>query len=441
LDNVSTKQRRIAKLAKQSPQMSFTSLAYMMDVAWLREAYRRTRRDGAVGVDGVTAEEYGKHLDENLQSLLDRAKSGSYRAPPVRRVHIPKGSGNETRPIGIPAFEDKVLQRAVVMLLEPIYEEDFHEGSYGFRQKRSAHQALEALWKCSMNVAGGWILEVDIRKFFDTIDHAHLRDFLRHRVRDGVLTRLIGKWLNAGVMEDGRITYPEEGSPQGGVVSPILANVFLHYVLDRWFAEAVVPRMKGRVNLIRFADDFVMVFSSEEDARRVMEVIPKRFERYGLAVHPEKTRLVDFRRPSRHCNRRDGDSGDRKPETFDLLGFTHYWTTNYRGKLIIRRKTMKKRLARAIHSIRQWCRLNRHNPIPKQYEKLVQKVRGHYAYYGITGNAISLAKFHSEVERSWRFWLDRRNSERSMTWDKYRRLLKRYPLPQPRIVHSFVRTT
>jgi len=220
-----------------------------------------------------------------------------------------------------------------------------------------------------------------------------------------------------------------------------LANVFLHYVLDRWFAEAVVPRMKGRVNLIRFADDFVMVFSSEEDARRVMEVIPKRFERYGLAVHPEKTRLVDFRRPSRHGNRRDGDSGDRKPETFDLLGFTHYWTTNYRGKLIIRRKTMKKRLARAIHSIRQWCRLNRHNPIPKQYEKLVQKVRGHYAYYGITGNAISLAKFHSEVERSWRFWLDRRNSERSMTWDKYRRLLKRYPLPQPRIVHSFVRTT
>jgi group II intron reverse transcriptase/maturase len=421
--------------------MSFTSLAYMMDVAWLREAYRRTRRDGAVGVDGVTAEEYGEHLDENLQSLLDRAKSGSYRAPPVRRVHIPKGSGNETRPIGIPSFEDKVLQRAVVMLLEPIYEEDFHEGSYGFRPKRSAHQALEALWKCSMNVAGGWILEVDIRKFFDTIDHAHLRDFLRHRVRDGVLTKLIGKWLNAGVIEDGRVTYPEEGSPQGGVISPILANVFLHYVLDRWFAEAVVPRMKGRVNLIRFADDFVMVFSSEDDARRVMEVIPKRFERYGLTVHPEKTRLIDFRRPSRYRNRRDGDSGDPKPETFDLLGFTHYWTTNYKGKLIIRRKTMKKRLARAIHSVRQWCRLNRHNPIQEQYEKLVQKVRGHYAYYGITGNAISLAKFHCEIERSWRFWLDRRNSERSMTWDKFQCLLQRHSLPQPRIVHSFVRKT
>ncbi len=417
--------------------MSFTSLAYLMDVAWLREAYRRTRRDGAVGVDGVTAVEYEKCLDENLQSLLDRAKSGSYRAPPVRRVHIPKGSGNETRPIGIPTLEDKVLQRAVVMLLEPIYEEDFHEGSYGFRPKRSAHQALEALWKCSMNVAGGWILEVDIRKFFDTIDHTHLRDFLRHRVRDGVLTRLIGKWLNAGVMEDGTVTYPEEGSPQGGVISPILANAFLHYVLDLWFAEEVVSRMKGRVNLIRFADDFVMVFSREDDARRVMEVIPKRFEKYGLTVHPEKTRLVDFRRPNRYRN----NTGQSKPETFDLLGFTHYWARNYKGNLIIRRKTMKKRLARAIRSVRQWCRLNRHNPIEEQYAKLVQKVRGHYAYYGITGNGPSLATFHCEVERGWRFWLDRRNSERSMTWDKYRRLLNRYPLPQPRIVHSFVRNT
>jgi RNA-directed DNA polymerase len=437
VNNVSTKQIRIAELAKQSPQMSFTSLAYMMDVPWLQEAYRRTRRDGAVGVDGVTAVEYEKRLDENLQSLLDRAKSGSYRAPPVRRVHIPKGSGKETRPIGIPTLEDKVLQRAVAMLLEPIYEEDFHEGSYGFRPKRSAHQALEALWKCSMNVAGGWILEVDIRKFFDTIDHTHLRDFLRHRVRDGVLTTLIGKWLNAGVMENGTITYPEEGSPQGGVISPLLANVFLHYILDQWFEQVVRPCMKGRVELIRFADDFVMVFSCEDDAKRVMEVVPKRFEKYGLTVHPEKTRLVDFRRPKRYRN----NSGQSKSETFDLLGFTHYWTRNYKGNLIIRRKTMRKRLARAIHSVREWCRLNRHNPIKEQYEKLVQKVRGHYAYYGITGNAISLGKFHCEVERSWRFWLDRRNSERSMTWDKFQCLLQRHPLPQPRIVHSFVRKT
>ncbi len=413
----------------------------MMDVPWLREAYRRTRRDGAVGVDGVTAEEYEKHIDENLQSLLDRAKSGTYRAPPVRRVHIPKGSGSETRPIGIPTLEDKVLQRAVVMLLEPIYEEDFHECSYGFRPRRSAHQALEALWKCSMNVGGGWVLEVDLRKFFDTIDHAHLRDFLQQRVRDGVLIKLIGKWLNAGVMEDGAVSYPKKGSPQGGVISPLISNVFLHYVLDQWFEQVARPRLKGRAHLVRFADDFAMVFSREDDARRMMEVLPKRFEKYGLTVHPEKTRLVDFRRPRRHHSGRDNDSGGHKPETFDLLGFTHYWTRNYKGRLIIRRKTMKSRLARALRSIRQWCRLNRHNSIKQQYDTLVQKMRGHYAYYGITGNAAALNRFHRQVERIWRFWLNRRNNENKMLWEKFHRVLRRYCLPKPRIVHSFVRTT
>src|ERR1043166_7525885 len=215
---VSTKQERIAGLAKQSPQMAFTSLAHLMDIDWLKEAYRRTRKDGAAGVDGVTADEYEQNLEDNLQGLLDRVKSGAYRAPPVRRVHIPKGgSAAETRPIGIPTLEDKILQRAVVMLLEPIYEQDFHDCSFGFRPGRSAHQALEALWKQTMDSHGGWILEVDIRKFFDTLEHAHLREFVKRRVRDGVLLRLIGKWLQAGVREDGTVTYPEAGSPQGGV--------------------------------------------------------------------------------------------------------------------------------------------------------------------------------------------------------------------------------
>ena len=241
----------------------------------------------------------------NLQSLLDRAKSGTYRAPPVRRVHIPKaGSTTETRPIGIPTLEDKVLQRAVVMLLEPIYEQDFDAGSYGFRPGRSAHDALEELWKRTMDSSGGWILEVDIRKFFDTLDHAHLREFLQHRVRDGVLKRLIGKWLKAGVMEEGNVSYPEAGSPQGGVISPLLANVFLHYVLDTWFRQEVQPRLRGRAHLIRYADDFVILFTHEEDARRVMEVLPKRFGKYGLTLHPDKTRLVPFRRPSCKTNDR-----------------------------------------------------------------------------------------------------------------------------------------
>jgi RNA-directed DNA polymerase len=261
LNNVSTKQERIAKLAKQSSQMTFTSLAYLVDINWLKEAYRRTRKDGAVGVDGVTAEEYEQDLEGNLQRLLDRAKSGTYRAPPVRRVHIPKGvSSTETRPIGIPTLEDKILQRAVVMLLEPIYEQDFLDCSYGFRPKRSAHQALESFRTQLMDRRGGWVLEVDIRKFFDNLDHGHLRKFLQHRVRDGVLLRLIGKWLNAGVAEDGSVSYPDVGSPQGGVVSPLLSNIFLHYVLDLWFEEEVRPRLKSRAFLIRFADDFVIGF-------------------------------------------------------------------------------------------------------------------------------------------------------------------------------------
>ncbi len=276
--DVSTKQQRIAELARQSPEMGFTSLAHLINIDWLMEAYRRTRKDGAVGVDGQTGEDYAANLKDNLQSLLDRAKSGTYQAPPVRRVHIPKGgSATETRPLGIPTFEDKVLQRAVVMVLEAIYEQDFTDCSYGFRPGRSAHQALDALWKKTMAMGGGWILDVDIRKFFDTIDHAHLRDFLKRRIRDGVLIRLIGKWLNAGVLENGCVTHPETGSPQGGVVSPLLSNLFLHYVLDDWFEREVQPRLKGESFLIRYADDFVMGFAHETDARRVLAVLPKRF--------------------------------------------------------------------------------------------------------------------------------------------------------------------
>ena len=249
---VSTKQKRIATLAKQSPEMAFTSLAYLMDIDWLAEAYRRTRKNGAVGVDGVTAEDYEEDLEGNLQRLLDRAKSGTYKAPPVRRVHIPKGgSSTETRPLGIPTLEDKVLQRAIVMLLQPIYEQDFLNCSYGFRPGRSAHQALTSFRDQTMNcrTRGEWVLEVDIRKFFDNLDHQHLRQFLQLRVRDGVLLRLIDKWLKAGVMEDGNVSYPDSGSPQGGVISPLISNVFLHYVLDQWFEQEVTPRLLSLIHI------------------------------------------------------------------------------------------------------------------------------------------------------------------------------------------------
>ena len=284
--------------AKNTSQAALTTLAHHIDIGWLTEAYRRTRKDGAVGVDGQSAQQYAEALEANLQSLLNRAKSGDYQAPPVKRVHIPKGDGKSTRPLGIPTFEDKVLQKAVAMVLEAVYEQDFMSCSYGFRPGRGAHGALQALWEQTMAIGGGWVLEADIEKFFDSVDHARLREVLSQRVRDGVLTRLIGKWLKAGVMEEGMVRHPEAGTPQGGVISPLLANVYLHEVLDVWWERDVRPRLRGRTALVRYADDFVMVFETEEDAHRVAEVLPKRFERYGLRLHPEKTRLVRFTRPT-----------------------------------------------------------------------------------------------------------------------------------------------
>jgi RNA-directed DNA polymerase len=435
---VSTRQQRIAELAKQSPEMGFTSLAYHIDLVWLCEAYQRTRKDGATGVDGQTAEDYAANLRDNLRSLLDRAKSGAYRAPPVRRVHILKGTGPETRPLGIPTFEDKVLQRAVVMVLEAVYEQDFLTCSYGFRPGRSAHQALADLWQQTMGMHGGWIVEVDIRKFFDTLDHARLRELLRLRIRDGVLLRLIGKWLNAGVLEQGSVTFPEAGTPQGGVVSPLLANVYLHYVLDVWFERQVKPCLKGRAFLIRYADDFVIGFACEEDARRVLEVLPQRFGKYGLALHPDKTRLVPFARPAPEPQEDTSNEGSR-PGSFDLLGFTHYWGRSRKGFWVVKRRTAQGRLSRALRTIAQWCRFHRHDPIAVQHQTLVQKLCGHFGYYGITGNSIALSQFRDAVARIWKKWLARRRRRGFLSWTTFVRLLKRYPLPPPVAIHSVCR--
>jgi RNA-directed DNA polymerase len=426
---ISTKLERIAKLARDAPDMAFTTLAHHIDIDWLREAYQRTRKDGARGVDGQSAGEYAANLEDNLRSLLDRAKSGTYRAPPVRRVHIPKGSGAETRPLGIPTFEDKVLQRAVVMVLEAVYEQDFLACSYGFRPGRSAHQALEALQHQSVVMAGGWIVEIDIRKFFDRLDHGKLREILRRRVHDGVLLRLIGKWLNAGVFEGGGITYPDSGSPQGGVISPILANIFLHEVLDVWFDREVKPRLAGKAALFRYADDAVFLFANETDARRVLEVLPKRLGKYGLELHPDKSRQIDFRRPDRFLP----SGGNVGPGTFDLLGFTHYWGKARSGKWIVKRRTAKDRFRRALKRVGDWCREHRHDEVRKQQQGLGQKLRGHFGYFGITGNSDAISRFLHEVTGLWRKWLERRSQRGQMTWERMYRLLKRYPLPSPRI--------
>jgi group II intron reverse transcriptase/maturase len=432
-ESVSTRRQRIAKLAREAPGMAFTSLSHHIDIEWLEEAFRLTRKDGAPGVDGQAAAEYERDLEGNLRSLLERAKSGDYRAPPVRRVHIPKGDGKETRPIGIPTFEDKVLQRAVAMVLEAVYEQDFLDCSYGFRPGRSAHQALGKLRERLMGVGGGWVIDMDIRKFFDTLDHGHLREILRRRVRDGVLLRLIGKWLNAGVLEEGIVTVPEAGTPQGGVISPLLANIYLHEVLDRWFEDEVKPRLKGPAFLVRYADDMVIGFKCEEDARRVMEVLPKRLGKHGLALHPEKTRLVPFRRPPRQPPSGGG------PGTFDFLGFTHHWGRSRSGYWVVRQKTAKGRFGRALRRVAEWCRQARHLPVGEQHRDLSRKLKGHYGYYGITGNYPALRRFLCEVVRTWRKWLARRSQRAQLSWNDFELLRERFKLPPPVVVHSILR--
>ena len=435
-ENISPRLQRIATLAKQMSGQALTSLAHHIDLEWLREAHRLTRKRGAVGVDGAGAEEYAADLEANLSSLLNRAKAGTYTAPPVRRAHIPKGDGRQTRPIGIPTFEDKVLQRAVAMVLEAVYEQDFLDCSYGFRPGRSAHQALEATWRVVMTMGGAWVLEIDIRRFFDTLDRARLREMLHRRVRDGVLTRLIGKWLNAGVQEEGELSFPEAGTPQGGVISPLLANIYLHEVLDAWFEREVKPRLRGRAELIRYADDAVMVFACEGDARRVLAVLPKRFEKYGLTLHPDKTRLIDFRRPDR---RPPQGGGGGRSEAFDLLGFTHHWGRSRKGRWMVKRKTAGERFGRSLRSVTVWCRRYRHLPVRQQREALGRKLHGHYNYFGITGNFDAIARFQSEVLRTWRKWLSRRSQRRPLHWERMSGLLERFPLPHPHIVHSYCR--
>ena len=430
---VCTKQRRIAELAKKSPTMVLTTLSHHMDLTWLREAYQRTRKDGAVGVDGQTAADYESNLEENLRSLLEGAKSGRYKAPPVRRVHIPKGNGKETRPLGIPTFEDKILQRAVVMLIEPIYERDFEDSSFGFRPGRSAHQALRRLWREVMGMRGGWVIDLDICKFFDSLDHKHLKGILRHRVGDGVVLRLISKWLHAGVLDEGRILYSERGSPQGGVISPLLANVYLHEVLDTWLEQEVRPRMGGRCGLVRYADDAVMIFERQKDAERVMQVLPKRFEKYGLTLHPDKTRLVQFQPPTDSL---EGSDDDPKSGTFDFLGFTHFWAKSRKGRWVVKQKTARSRFTRAIRSLWRWCRRHRHWPVANQCKMLGHKLRGHYAYYGITGNHSSLDQLRWWTERTWRYWLNRRSNRADMPWPRFQRLLARYPLPPAKLYVS-----
>jgi RNA-directed DNA polymerase len=430
--SVQTKQERIAELTRNNPERAIYTLHHHIDYEWVRYAYECTRKDGATGVDGQTGAEYAANLEQNLLSLIDRIKSGHYYAPAVRRHYIAKRDGG-MRGLGIASFEDKVAQRAIVMLLEPIYEEVFCDCSYGFRPKRSAHQALQEVWGAIMKRGGRWVLDVDVRKFFDSLVPAELRTFLDRRVTDGVVRRMIDKWLKAGVLEQGQIHYPETGTPQGGVVSPMLANIYLHYVLDEWFTEQVQPRLRGRSTLVRFADDFVMVFERQDEAERVLEVLGKRLGKYGLQLHPDKTQLVDFR-----AGRKPQHEGEEvQPSTFVFLGFTHVWGKSRWGKSVVRQLTAKDRFARTLAAIDDQCRSMRHETLREQHRRLCRKLKGHMAYFGITGNYRRVARLVQEVERSWRKWLSRRSNERAVPWKVFQRIKESFPLPRPTIVHRY----
>jgi len=407
-----------------------TALGHHLDPNWMSEAYRRVRKDAAPGVDGQTVAGYGENLVENLRDLLDRAKGGSYKAPPVKRAYVPKNE-KEDRPIGLPTVEDKVLQRAVASILELIYEQEFLPFSFGFRPGRSQHQALDYLREGCFAQEVQWVLEVDLRKFFDTVGHREMRELLGRRVQDGVINRLVAKWLKAGVWERGNVSYPEEGTPQGGVISPLLSNIYLHEVLDKWFVESVQPACGGRTFMVRFADDFIMGFERLEDVRKVQKVIAKRFARFGLEINTEKTRLVRFGRPPR-----GGGGSGGKPETFDFLGFTHYWGKSRKGHNVVKKKTAAARFRRTLRAIREWGLKNRHLPMKVQQHKLNQKLRGHDAYYGVTDNYRMLSKLRWQVAKLWRMWLGRRNRGEPPNWEQFQGMLRVFPLTPARIVHS-----
>lgn len=423
---MSTVDVHIAERAKKFRDEPLTNLHSFIDESLLLECFMSLNKKGATGVDGQSWEDYNEVKEERIPKLLAQFKSGSYRAPLIRRTYIPKGKGKR-RPLGLPTIEDKLLQKAVTRVLTPIYEQEFCTTSYGFRPGKSQHQALEMLFKEVSFKGKYYVIDADITNYFGSIDHGKLREFLDLRIKDGVVRKMIDKWLKAGVLEDGQVNYPKEGTPQGGVISPLLSNIYLHYVLDEWITQVIQPRLKAASKLIRYADDFLLLFSSKESAERVMEVLPKRLGKFGLSLHPEKTKLVEV-------NNGKGKGG----RTFDFLGFTHYMGKSRKGKSILKRKTSRKKLKFSLQRINIWIRTNRHLPIKKLIAKLNRKMQGHYGYYGITFNSRSLHSYYRRVKQLLFNWMTRRGGKKPMTWDKLQSILAHYTLAQPRIVHSYL---
>jgi RNA-directed DNA polymerase len=422
----------IGRRAKRKPQERFTNLLSHIQVPLLRQAYLSLKKKAAAGVDAVTWDEYSVRLDERLVDLQDRVHSGSYHPQPVRRVHIPKGDGR-TRPLGIPALEDKVVQQAARMVLEPIYEAMFIGFSYGYRPGRSQHGALDAL-AIAIDRKVNWILDADIRSFFDTIDHRWMQRFVEHRIGDKRMVRLLMKWMRAGVMEEGKLHEVTEGTPQGGVISPLLSNIYLHYVIDLWVCQWRRKQAHGEVYVVRYADDVVMGFQSEQDVLEMREALAARISKFGLELHAEKTRVLEFGRFARQKYQRRGLS---KPETFDFLGFTHIVSANRLGRFLLKRQTSRKKRQAKLAELKEECRRRRHRAVPAQHRWLSAVLNGYYRYYAVPTNSKALAAFYNAVRNIWHRALQRRSQKGRWTVAMIQAFEKRFPLPLPRILHPW----
>lgn len=429
-EGVETKLCRIAEKARREPAFRFTSLYHLMNRELLRECFEALRKDAASGIDGVTKEQYGYNLEEHLEELIERLHRMAYRPQGVRRVYIPKPGSNKQRPIGIPSLEDKLVQAGLVRILEAIYEEDFTEDSFGFRPGRSAHDALRALSRTVEHEPVNYIVEADIKGFFDNVEHGWLMKFLAHRIGDQRILRLVKRFLKAGVIEEGCLKESETGTPQGGTASPLLANIYLHYVLDLWFRRVYQNNCQGYARLIRYADDFVVCFQSQMEANRFRCLLDERLGKFGLEVEPTKTKVLGFGRYAEGNARAKGE----KPATFDFLGFTHYCGKKRDGKgFRMKRITARKRMTVKLKAFKEWMKQARILPTCEIMKTVGAKIRGHFAYYGVTDNTRGIQRYVRAVSRLLYKWLNRRGKRRSLPWERFQLLLKRYPLPRPRI--------
>ena len=417
---------RVMERARRDPRERQLSLAYLIDRDALKRAYGRIRKNAAVGVDGVTKQMYGQDLEQNIADLHERLKAGKYRHQPIRRIHIPKDKSRK-RPIGISCLEDKVVQGALTEILGAIYEQDFLDGSFGFRPNRSAHDALRALDQAVRQGGANVIFEADVTSFFDTVHRRTMLEMLEERIADRSFMRLVGKCLHVGVLEGEVFTRPDQGTVQGSIISPMLGNIYLHNVLDKWFEEQVKPRLRGKATLIRYCDDFIIGFEHMQDAKRVEAVLGKRLDRYNLSLHPDKTRLIDFRRPPFN------QKGGKGPGNFDFLGFTVYWRRNHKGSgWHVAYKTRRSRLRRAIGNVYDFCRRHRHEPIAVQHRALVSRIRGHFVYFGVNENHKCLSSLVYCARRAWHKWLNRRSQRARLNWKRFNDLLLDYPFPRPK---------